>query len=79
MRFGKKSYWGAAPVSWILNCFRKNNTRLFSKSGLVSSGLLLSFDWIANFADLEKYPKNEKIEVVFHPERDEEMDFLEKF
>lgn len=77
MRFGKKSYWGTAPVSWILNCLRIKNNRLFLESDLDSPDLVLSFDWLGSLDSLEKYLKNGSIEVIFHPERDEEMAFLE--
>lgn len=78
VRLGKKTHWGATPVSWILNFFRRKNMKSFLKSRLSSSDLVLSFDWIENLSKLKNYPGDGEIEVIFHPERDEEMAFLEK-
>lgn len=79
IRLGKEPYKGKSLVSLILDWLRKINLKSFNESGMDSSDITISFDWINNFNDfLENCPKNKAIEMIFHPERDEEMLFLEK-
>lgn len=78
VRFGKKSFPGNTSVSRILNMLRVADRQEFSRSGLASSDIMISFDWIGSLEPLEKYPESTTIEILFHPERDEEMEFLEK-
>lgn len=77
IRFGKESPHGGTSVSIIIHILRKLNMKYFIQSGLTSSDLMLSFDWIKNIQELEKHEPNKKIEIIFHPERDEEMRFLD--
>lgn len=77
IRFGKESPHSKTPVSLIIYMLRKLNMKSFMKSGRVSSDMMFSFDWIKDFRDLEKHGPNKKIEIIFHPERDEEMHFLD--
>ncbi len=78
IRFGKESFRGNAPVSLILNMLRVFDRRKFRGSRIRSTDFLVSFDWVGDLKSLEKYPQDKTIEIIFHPERDEEMDFLER-
>lgn len=78
IRFGRESFPGNAAVSHILNMLRLADRRAFVRSGIASSDMMVSFDWIGSLDVLERYPKDKTIEILFHPERDEEMEFLEK-
>lgn len=79
IRFGKESYIKETnSIARILNWLRKKDLRLFLESNISSSDIMLSFDWINNFESfLKECPKNKEMEIIFHPERDEEMTFLE--
>jgi len=76
IRFGDKSYRKNSLVCLIIDWFRKKNLESFLASNLFSSQMVVSFDWIDNFDALNEYSMHNEIEVVFHPERDEEMIFL---
>lgn len=78
VRFGRRSFPGNTSVSHILNMLRVADRREFSRSGLASSDMMVSFDWVDSLEPLEKYPESTTMEILFHPERDEEMEFLEK-
>ncbi len=79
LRLGTESYPLRSLVCFILNSFRRSNRKLFLASKLASSDLMISFDWLENFNKIFKLPLNKESEVIFHPERDEEMEFLERF
>jgi predicted glycoside hydrolase/deacetylase ChbG (UPF0249 family) len=83
-RLGKKgTSFDFVSASFILNILRKINLKRIKKSGLVSSPslitseFLISFDWLKNFP-LSDISKSGNIEIVFHPERDEEYEFIVK-
>ena len=77
VRLGTKSSRETAPVSKILNWLRRKNIIAFQQSGLTTSDFMVSFDWLANSRDILTYPQTHTIELVFHPERDEEMKLLQ--
>ncbi|HHE46065.1 MAG TPA: ChbG/HpnK family deacetylase [Candidatus Moranbacteria bacterium] len=78
LRLGKKeSGLKFNAVAFILNTLRKINLKFNRTIKLNISDYLISFDWLEeqkNF--LENLPKKEKTEIVFHPERKEERQFL---
>ncbi len=78
VRFGRESFSGNTAVSTILNVLRFVERRAFSQSGLASSDALVSFDWVGSLDAFDAYPKDKTVEILFHPERDEEMEFLEQ-
>ncbi|MFA6183807.1 MAG: ChbG/HpnK family deacetylase [Parcubacteria group bacterium] len=77
VRFGKESNKERGLTNLILHCFRRRNDQMFLKSNLESSDFMVSFDWIKDFKNISDYSSDKKIEIIFHPERDEEMKFLE--
>ncbi len=80
IRLGKKgSDLKFIPVAFILNVLRKINLKFNSIANLKTSDYLISFDWLTMTKNFSKqFPKKGKTELVFHPERKEEYDFLEK-
>ena len=80
IRFGRRSYVCGAPVSFILDVLKRSDRRMFRKSGIPSTDLLVSFDWIGDYDTFSKEHAGDAttVEVVFHPERDGEMTFLER-
>lgn len=80
VRFGKnKSLRHVGLVSSIIHFLCKKNYALAQKSPIVSSQELVSFDWIRNFEEfLEELPLG-KTELVFHPERENEMAAILKY
>jgi predicted glycoside hydrolase/deacetylase ChbG (UPF0249 family) len=82
VRFGKKSFGNFHPVSLILNFLRFFNLSYFKKFGsqMKTTDFFVSFDWIKNNSNPLKCISLEKeTELVFHPERPDEFEFLEKF
>jgi len=76
VRLGRESFSGRSLVSTILRILRKRDEKAFLHSGLDTSDSMISFDWIGSFDELKKYSGAKKIELIFHPERNEEMEFL---
>lgn len=77
LRFGREYSSQLTPVACILNVLRCVNKRAFLRSGLNSSDMMISFDWIGTLDVFEKHSEEKTVEILFHPERDEEMEFLE--
>jgi predicted glycoside hydrolase/deacetylase ChbG (UPF0249 family) len=78
IRFGAHSYMCRKPVSFILDVLKRVDRGTFRTSGIPSTDLLVSFDWIADYdAFLKSHSGEATVEIVFHPERDDEMAFLE--
>jgi len=80
LRFGKKRYkLKFIPVAFILDFLRGLDLKIYSNK-FKTSNYVVSFDWIEKptefFKNLSKNKKNEKIELIFHPERNEEYKFL---
>jgi predicted glycoside hydrolase/deacetylase ChbG (UPF0249 family) len=78
VRIGTESVPESAPVSRILNWLRRRNQKSLRESERTTSDLLVSFDWLTENRDILAYPQEKNIELIFHPERDEEMKLLEK-
>lgn len=80
VRFGSLPVSENNTICRIMNLLRKINRRAFKKSGLLSSDCMISFDWIKNPKHfINTIPENTKAEIVFHPELNNEYDFLENF
>ena len=62
----------------ILDILWKINFKNFQKSSLNSSCFLVSFDWLKNPEKFLIENKKNDIEIVCHPERDEEYELLKK-
>lgn len=80
IRFGEKSFSGKNKVSAILNFLRYLDFPKFKKSALKTSNYMISFDWnhsldecIRNITD-----NNSDLEIIFHPELEDESAVLEK-
>lgn len=66
-------------VSYILHILRKINLPACTKNGCVSSGWLVSIDWIDNVENfLDKLPQG-TTEVVCHPELNADFVKIEKY
>jgi predicted glycoside hydrolase/deacetylase ChbG (UPF0249 family) len=78
MRLGRKKLkTSLCPVAVILNAFRKINLK--KKLDINTSDYLVSFDWIKNTAEFfGRLPEEGQAEIVFHPERDNEFEFLKE-
>ncbi len=78
IRIGKKGL-KFKLIAIILNILRRINLGFNSVANLNTSQYLVSFDWLNLAKTLsEQLPKKGKIEIVFHPEREEEFKFLQK-
>lgn len=76
IRMAKKSSFSNGPIPLILNFLRNINSQKLIKSGLETTGALVSFDWIKNPESFFTSDQHQNTEVIFHPERDEEFLFL---
>lgn len=80
IRFGKMQFEEKNTVSRVLNVLRRMSMKSFKKSSLETSDFLVSFDWIKDFEKFQANLSQEKsAEIIFHPERDTEYAFLQKF
>lgn len=86
MRFGARGLLLASHHSLIgrtLDVLARINRRRFIESGLVTSIYLVSLDWVLDekkfFRALELLPEGERVELVVHPERDREFDFIQRY
>lgn len=79
LRLGKETLSNRHIVAAILSILRKMNLALHKDIRFLSSDLLVSFDWIEEDYDMffASIPQGKEMELIFHPERDEEMNFLE--
>lgn len=80
IRLGKKKIGGRINlIILILRTLKKINQAAFKKSNLDSSDIFLSFDWLKKSKKLLcDIPSGEKVELVFHCERDDEYKFLKE-
>jgi len=77
VRFGRGSFKNGNGVSIILNWLKKIDLKFFKKYHLGTSDYFVSFDWIKEKKDpLLGISQNKETELVFHPERDDEYNFL---
>ena len=82
IRFGKSrsGFFGLIPLTLDILRFLSRNR--FRVSGLETSDYLVSADWIPGFDIIrhgESFPEDVSVEYIFHPEREEEFHFLEKY
>jgi predicted glycoside hydrolase/deacetylase ChbG (UPF0249 family) len=80
IRLGKESLEKEpCLVASILDWFKNKNLPLFKNSGLASSDILISYDWIENDFEnfIKKIPAEKNTELVFHPELDGDFSQLE--
>lgn len=66
-------------VSAILRWLRQRNVSKFRKFSLDSSDFLASYDWIRDFPHFLKELPPGKTELVFHPERADEFEIINKY
>jgi len=80
IRFGKKSLLGdKSKVKNILSILRRKNKKIFFESGQDSTDYLVSLDWIKNpDSFFQSIPKG-TVELVCHPEREEEFEIINKY
>lgn len=77
IRFGKKDLESRNIISKILNWLRKINIENLNKASLNSSDFMVSFDWTGNLDFVSKKDfGNNSVEVVFHPEKENEFNAL---
>lgn len=79
LRFGKIGISeNVNSISGILNWLWKINASKFKKHSFDSSDFLASYDWVKDFPKFLAALPPQKTELVFHPERDEEFEFIKK-
>lgn len=78
VRFGRSDFVCDSSVTKVLNWLRKKGREIVKKTAMQTTDYIVSFDWVNNLDFLAKLPKETLTEVVFHPEREEEFNFLEK-
>jgi predicted glycoside hydrolase/deacetylase ChbG (UPF0249 family) len=80
IRFGKNGFRGRRNLAHlILANLRRWNRQYFSESKLDSSDHFVSLDWIANFENFFKHIPEGKTEIACHPEREDELEIIEKY
>lgn len=80
VRCGKKGFLGKINgVKQILSVFRKSDAKFLVKNNVESSDYLVSFDWIKDFDKFLNNLPGGATEITFHPEREEEFEFINKF
>ncbi|MDD2766204.1 MAG: ChbG/HpnK family deacetylase [Candidatus Moranbacteria bacterium] len=63
----------------ILHFFSRRTQRPFAETHLTTTDYVVSLDWFSDFADfITHLPKEGTIELVVHPERDEDYDSILK-
>lgn len=79
VRFGRRCSGILRPVAIVLDILRFLDRKRFVSSGLDSSDVLVSADWIPGL-DIVRHagslPADTSVEYIFHPERDEEFSYL---
>lgn len=78
VRFGRTAFICDNSVAKVLNWLRARGLKNIRKTTLRTSDYMVSFDWIGNLAFLSELPEGSVTEVVFHPEREDELKFLER-
>jgi predicted glycoside hydrolase/deacetylase ChbG (UPF0249 family) len=79
IRFGKKGFLGKGNIKkFILDIMRRINTGFFLKAGLDSTDYFTSLDWIENIDKFLDSARDKNIEMACHPERDEELEMIDK-
>ena len=75
-RFGRRDYACSSFVSKAINYLRKFGKKFVLDSNLPTTDYMISFDWHDNLSFLKKLSATDSAEIVFHPEREEELKFL---
>lgn len=79
IRLGSGRYTCENKVAKILNWLRRKNIAVFEKSGLETSQYMASLDWAEDINRIASMvPKEGMTELVCHPEREEEFEFMKK-
>lgn len=79
VRFGKKGFAGKKnSVYLILKIMRWLNKKKFFRSNISSSDYFASLDWIGNSRDFLRNIPEGKTEIACHPEREDEMEIIDK-
>lgn len=75
IRFGSRgmlTLLHGALVGRILSFFRKRTYTAYAKTRLMTSDYLVSLDWLVDFKTFSEHLPEGSIELVVHPEREEE-------
>ncbi|MDD5490140.1 MAG: ChbG/HpnK family deacetylase, partial [Candidatus Moranbacteria bacterium] len=79
IRFGKKGFAGEKnSVYLILKIMRWINRKKFFRSDISSSDYFTSLDWVGNKRNFLRKIPNGKIEIACHPEREDEMEMIDR-
>lgn len=79
LRFGINDFTcERRPVAQVINWLRKQTRGQVAESNLETTDHMFSFDWFGNLDFLENLPTKTTVEIVFHPEREDEFEFLAK-
>lgn len=79
VRLGSRRYFCENRVAKVLNDLRRRNLSVFGKSGLETTRYMVSLDWANNLDNCWKLiPEEGRTELVCHPEREEEFEFMER-
>ncbi|MCW1887957.1 MAG: ChbG/HpnK family deacetylase [Candidatus Moranbacteria bacterium] len=83
VRLGYKNTRNYTAVAFIINLLRGFNKGALRQSKVVTTERMLSFDWLSHtgpFVDFQAHlEKGTVTEVVFHPERQEEFEYMQNF
>lgn len=76
IRFGTENFNHPSLIGKIINWLRRKDLKYFQETKFKTSEYMLSFDWFDNLKFLSQLAEEKQAEVVFHPERINEMLFL---
>lgn len=80
LRFGRHSFRLIQnPTSLILSSLRIKGRKNFNNSTLKTTDYLVSLDWIQDFEKFLEALPNGQTELVCHPERKKEFEWLKKY
>ena len=80
-RLGEKGVAGGSVIAIILKALSCHDRKILKneKLALPTSDYFVSFDWLSDPpVFMEKIPDNTSMEILFHPMRDGEYEFLKK-
>lgn len=85
LRFGTRGMFLSlhhSAIGHILSQLVRTNHRQFARAGLATSTYLVSLDWVYGkehfFRALETLSAEDTVELVVHPEREREFDFIQR-
>lgn len=80
VRFGRRGLLeNAGKVPQILGGLRPKNKEAFAASALDSSDYLVSLDWITDLEKFLRHLPSDKVEIVVHPERPQDLEIIQKY